>query len=113
MPEPALSGGKMQNYVVIGQMGGVEGRAGCHFGLDPGFAAGEQPSGNAKQTGRVSAQQNTESVVEGIRLDQSAVQIHAERDCRSDGSGLSSGSVFDRILKRGFHSFLGLLELGA
>jgi len=82
--ETALAGEKVQNHMIVWQMGCVERGACRHLCLDPGFTARGQPPRNAKQTGGMSAQENAERVVEGIGFDQRAVQIDAEGNRRDE-----------------------------
>src|SRR5580698_8412321 len=76
--QAALLGEKMEDGVVIRQMGGVERRAGGNFGLDLGFAAGDQPSRNAGQAGRMGADENAHGVMEGVGFNQRAVEVDAK-----------------------------------
>jgi len=97
---------KMEDCLVVGQVGGVERHNGCHFGFDTRFAAAYEPSWNAKQARGALAQQKTESVMEGIRFDQGAVQIYAERNSRRIFRG---GDGFERCVGSGFQLAVSLL----
>jgi hypothetical protein len=58
-----------------------------HSCLGLGFAAAQPPSGNPEEACWVAAQQDAERIVEGVRLDQRAVQIDTEWNSRTKGSG--------------------------
>src|SRR5271155_5032288 len=71
---------KMEDSLVIREMGRIEGSECRYFSLDPGFASTREPGGYVKQAGRMFAEQKTEGIVKGVGLDQRSVQIHTERD---------------------------------
>ena len=108
--EAALFGEEVKHRMVVGQVCGVKRGERGDLGFDAGFAAGEEPRGNAQQTGRVGAQENAECVMEGVRLDQGAVEIDADGHGRDSGAG--SRRFFLWVAQRSFHSLLLILEGG-
>lgn len=80
--KPMLFAEEMQYRLVIGQMDGIQRGKRSYLSFCVGFTAADPPSRNPKETGWVFAHEKAQRIVEGIGLDQGAVQVDAKRNGR-------------------------------
>ena len=75
----------LKEFTVVGEMGDVELDRICQVTFEGGFAL-DEPAGDLQERSRVVASEGKRRVVEGVRLDEGAVEVDAEH---REGGGMS------------------------